>query len=377
MTYSPIFEERLQKVKDCIAFKNKKVVSTFMSQSVAPSFYDDITLAEYMDDTERGFQLYLDFLDRISREAPIDCFNFGYPGAHYAALTLCWWSRLKRPGHELPPDAVWQVEEKDVMLDSDYDTIANGGLAEVQARILPQVMDDIPGEMAKFNSFYGEDFLTYMRRYAEAGYPSLNSGLVCPPFETLCGGRSMGKFFMDCYKKLDKVKAAQDAMMPALHAQIDAMPVDECIIGRWVGGWRGASSMVNRKIWDTLVWPYMKELAEHLAARGFTPIMHLDSCWDRDIERFLELPDQKCIINTDGMTDLRKARKILGNHVAIMGDVPAQMLTVSSKQEVKDYARRLLDDIGPQGFFLTAGCDAPSCSKYDNLVAIHEVAEEY
>ena len=376
MIYNEVYDARYRKVKACIESKNEKVVSTFMGQATPPSFYDDITLAEYMDDIPRGFQKYLDFMDRISKEAPIDCINFGYPGAHYVALTLCWWSKIKRPGHELPADAVWQVEEKNTMLDSDYETIANGGLEEVQKRVLSQVLDDMSA-LDDFNKFYVTDFDMYMRKYVDAGYPVLNSGLVCPPFETLCGGRGMNKFFMDCYKKLDIIKAAQDAMMPALHAQIDAMPKEDYMIGRWIGGWRGASNMVSPKIWNTLVWPYMKELALHLIERGFTPIMHLDACWDRDLERFGELPAHKAILNTDGMTSLRKAREILGDHCALMGDVPSQMLTVSSKEEIKEYARRLIDDIGPKGLFLTAGCDAPSCSKYENLVAIHEVAAEF
>lgn len=375
MKHNPIFDARLKKIKDCIAFKNEKVVSPYMGQSVPPTYTDGITLAEYMDDTERGLQCFIDFMDRINSEAPVDGINFAYPGAHQAALTLCWWSHVKMPGKELPPDAVWQVVEKNNLLDSDYELIAREGAGPVMNRILPTLID--MSEIEKFLKFYGPDFPAVMQKYADAGYPVLNSGLVCPPFETLCGGRSMGQFFMDCYKKIDLIKAAQDAMMPALYAQIDSIEMDDFIIGRWVGGWRGASSMVNRKIWDTLVWPYMKDLALYLLKKGITPIFHLDSCWDRDIERFLEMPAKTCIMNPDGMTDMRRARKILGDHMALMGDVPSQMLTVSSKEQIKDYCKRLLDDIGPQGLFLTAGCDAPSCSKYENLVAIHEVARDY
>jgi hypothetical protein len=75
-------------------------------------------------------------------------------------------------------------------------------------------------------------------------------------------------------------------MMQGLRKQIGGLPQGKWIIGGWVGGWRGASNMVNQKIWDKLVWPYMKELAELLIARDITPILHLDACWDRDIERF-------------------------------------------------------------------------------------------
>jgi uroporphyrinogen-III decarboxylase len=242
-------------------------------------------------------------------------------------------------------------------------------------RILPQIIDQ--KDLDKFFSFYGQEFHEVMLRYCEAGYPALNSGIIMPPFETLCGGRGINAFFMDCYKQIDKVKAVQDIMMQNIRNQIANMPKENYTIGCWDGGWRGASNMVNQKIWDTLVWPYMKEGALLLLERGITPILHLDACWDRDLERFLELPAKKCIINPDGMTDMRKARKILGNHCAFIGDVPSQMLTVSSKEEIKDYVRRLLNDIGTEGVFIAPGCDAPACSKYENLVAIYEAAQDF
>jgi len=376
MIYNEVYDKRYHKVKSCIALENDHVVSTYMGQAVPPTYTEGITLAEYMSDSQKGLECFIDFVNHLNEQASIDCINFGYPGGHQGALTISWWSKIKMPGKEMPPDSVWQVEEKKMVEDSDYDVILKEkNTSSVTARILPQIIDQ--EALDRFFNFYGKEFAGVMCRYVKEGYPVLNCGLLCPPFETLCGGRSMNAFFMDCYKQLDKIKAVQDIMMEGIRQQIASLPTEDYIIGCWVGGWRGASNMVNRKIWDTLVWPYMKETALLLIKRGITPIMHLDACWDRDIERFSELPAKKIILNTDGMTDLRNARKILGNHAALMGDVPSQMLTVSSKEEIKDYVRRLLDDIGPKGTFITAGCDAPSCSKYENLLAIHEAAQEY
>jgi uroporphyrinogen-III decarboxylase len=105
--------------------------------------------------------------------------------------------------------------------------------------------------------------------------------------------------------------------------------------------------------------------------------MHLDASWDRDIERFKELPAKKIILNTDGMTDLRRAKKLLGDHAAFMGDVPVQMLAISSKEEVADYTKRLIDDVGPQGLFVCPGCDAPATAKFENMAAMYETAYKY
>jgi len=187
----------------------------------------------------------------------------------------------------------------------------------------------------------------------------------------------MSQFFMDCYKVPDKIEKAIDVMLPGSIAGMLASMNPQYGNGAWVGGWRGASALVSPKIWNRLVWPGMKSMALALVENNHVATFHLDQCWDRDIERFLEMPAKKSIINTDGMTDLRKARKILGQHVAIMGDVPAPLLATGTTQEVKDYVNKLIDDIGPKGLFITAGCDAPANTKFENMVAMFQAANDW
>lgn len=135
--------------------------------------------------------------------------------------------------------------------------------------------------------------------------------------------------------------------------------------------------MVAPKIWDELVWPSMYKMGKACLENGIVPTFHLDQDWTRDIERFKELPAKSFIINTDGMTDLRKARKVLGDHAAFMGDVPPQLLAQGTPEQVKDYVKRLIDDIGPQGLFISSGCDAPANAKFENMVAMFEAANEW
>ncbi|MBF7095678.1 uroporphyrinogen decarboxylase family protein [Alkalibacter mobilis] len=374
MKTNKIFDDHLVKAKDTIAFKNNKPMSCFSGSAVPPT-YMDITLADYIFDTDKGFQYFIEFVNKINDEAPIDCMNFGYPGMLPIGTILTWWSKVKIPGRELDENALWQVEEKMTMTESDYDILLNEGFDSLFAKIVPQVGD--MADIQTFIKYHMESDVKEAQGYIDNGYPVLCSGAVVPPFETLCGARSMSQFFMDCYKFPEKVKEAQDIMLNKMKDDLTNQQFPEFVIGNWVGGWRGASALVAPKIWDKLVWPYMLELSKILIEKGITPILHLDQSWDRDIERFLELPEKKCILNTDGMTDLRKARKVLGEHVAFMGDVPAQMLATSKPEAVSDYVKRLLDDIGVKGVFVTPGCDAPANSKYENLVALHKTASEY
>lgn len=374
MITNEIFDVRLKKVFDTINFENTKVTNCYMGQAVPPT-YMDITLHDYIFQTDKGLDAFIEFVQGIGEKAELDCINFAYPALHNVPLSLIWWSQVKMPGRELGENDLWQVAEKKVMQDEDYDLLLTKGYDALASKILPQVIN--MEEVGAFVKYHMENDDLVAQKYIDAGYPVLNSGLACPPFETLCGARSMSQFFMDCYKIPDKVEAALDIMLEVILNGIKNEPVPEYVIGKWVGGWRGASALIAPKIWDRLVWPYMYKIAMALIDRNVTPIFHLDQNWDRDIERLLELPAKKCILNTDGMTDLRNARNKLGNHMAFLGDVPSQLLATGSPEKVSDYVKNLLDDIGEKGVFIAAGCDAPANSKYENLIALHKTAAEY
>jgi uroporphyrinogen-III decarboxylase len=77
------------------------------------------------------------------------------------------------------------------------------------------------------------------------------------------------------------------------------------------------------------------------------------------------------------MTDMRKAREVLGDHMAIMGDVPSVLLAAGEPDDVYKYVRDLIADIGTKGLLLCAGCDAPINAKHENMMAMYEAGREY
>lgn len=372
---SQLYEERSQKIIDTINFENKSVTTCYMGQAT-PAAHMGVKMKDFAIDSELNIKATLDYIKEINSITAVDCLNIG--GSFMRpdhGLALAWLSKIKMPGRELPEDSLWQVEETGVLNKEDYDVIIEQGFDAALNRVLPQLLDlnELQGTMA----YQQQNGQRDMQMFIDSDLPAVNSGFSSPPFEVLCGGRSMSQFFMDCYKIPDKIEKAIDVMLPGSIAGTLASMIPQYGIGAWVGGWRGASALVSPKIWNRLVWPGMKAIALALVENNFTPTFHLDQCWDRDIERFLEMPEKKSIINTDGMTDLRKARTVLGEHVAIMGDVPAPLLATGTTQEVKDYVNRLIDDIGPKGLFLTAGCDAPANARFENMVAMFQAANDW
>jgi len=64
--------------------------------------------------------------------------------------------------------------------------------------------------------------------------------------------------------------------------------------------------------------------------------------------------DASCQINcylasrteTDGTTDIFKAKQMLGGHMCLMGDVPATLFKLGTPQQVESYCQRLIDVAG-------------------------------
>ena len=164
--------------------------------------------------------------------------------------------------------------------------------------------------------------------------------------------------------------------MVEILASIEATPPYWGIGGTWLGGWRSASGLLAPKLWDRFVWPYIVRLAEALIAKGITPILHWDQDWTRDVGRLVELPAKSCILNPDGMTDLRVFKEKVNGHMAVMGDVPASLFAAGTPDDIYDYVRYLVHEIGPEGLILCPGCDGPINTKPENMEAYVAAAHE-
>ncbi|MGE4353585.1 MAG: uroporphyrinogen decarboxylase family protein [Oscillospiraceae bacterium] len=375
------YEQNLKLVHEGLSCENTKPISCY-SGSAPGAVMMGMTVAEYVEKPIEGSLKAIEMYKRLEEEAgPLHCFNStAGPANMVVSITMLWYSRVLIPGKEISANSFWQVQEKQLINTSAYDEILRDGYDNfINKNIIPRIIDaDYLAESAK--SVAGREH-EVLEAYQKLGIPTMMNGFATMiPFEQLCGMRSMSQFYMDCYKMPDKLKEVSDAIFAEKSAQMEetlkAVKNDPNWIGAWVGGWRTASAMLNKKIWDKLVWPYMKASALQLIKYDKVAIMHLDQDWNRDIEHFSEIPAGKIVLNTDGMTDLPRTRKLLPKH-ALMGDVPATLLTTGSPEQVRDYVNRLIDNVGPQGLFVCPGCDTPVNAKFENLVAMVKTTNEW
>jgi uroporphyrinogen-III decarboxylase len=366
-----LFQERLARIKKAIAFEPVDRVPVVFNGPAYPPRHMGMSMAAYSTDPEAGRDVTLAFREDVQG---LDGINGGYLFSPYL-LNVAWLSSVKLPGRDLPENSLWQVSEAQVMSVEDYDTIIEKGWNAFVGEMLPRVTD-----MAEFGRVVGwiaANAGPSYQLFREHGYVCICGGQCNPPLEPICGARSMQQFIFDLHRMPDKVQAALDAALPeVIEAGIGQVKAAGTI-GTWVGGWRSASAIMSPKLWNRFVWPYYVKIVDALLAADITPVLHWDQDWTRDLGRLNELPAKKVVLNVDGMTDARRFRELVGDRMAMMGDVPASLFAAGTPDDIYNYVRDLVRDIGPEGLILCPGCDAPINTRRENMEAFVAASLEY
>jgi hypothetical protein len=319
-------------------------------------------MADFLGSPEKNLATMIEAWRRVGGADAINYGSFWPYGLCYDFM-----SKVAVPGIDLPANEMWQVIETELMTRPDYDRLLEIGW--------PAFFDDFMSQ--KILHGVPQEYLPPRRKSPDAqkawraeGVPVLSGGDVTTPFELLCGSRSLMEFSRDLMEIPEKVIAAMDAMVPHLagagirHARKGGYPLV------WIGGWRTAPCMLSPDMFRRFVWPYFRRLVGEVVDAGLIALLHLDSNWTRELERFRELPKGKCIMALDGETDIFEAKKILGDHMCLMGDVPASMLYLERPDVVEAYCTGLIDELGPSGFILQSGCDIPANASLENVQAM-------
>lgn len=360
-TANDLYEERMERILAAVRLEKPDRVPVVPMGDSFCARHQGVKLSEFCIDPELSSRVILKCFLELGEVDGVQVPNF-----YVHALSSIWLSRLKIPGRDLPEDELWQVDEAELMTESDYDAIINDGFRSFLERFYAEKLDNL-GE--KLPVMY-MSLPAAMQAFREQGIVPFSPAVTTIPYEVFCGARSMHQFLRDLYRIPDKVQAAMDVAIADLIEDARMMCRMVKPIAAWVGGWRAASEFISPRHWQRFVLPYFKQMVEAVVEEGVIAVLHFDSDWTRDLEHLRELPARRIVFSPDGSTDIFKAKRILGDHACIMGDVPASLLSLGTVDKVEEYCRRLIAEIGPAGFILAQGCDIPPNAKPENVAAM-------
>jgi uroporphyrinogen-III decarboxylase len=181
---------------------------------------------------------------------------------------------------------------------------------------------------------------------------------------------------LDMYRQTDKLLEACEILLP--------MMIERATSGAKRSGnprvfmplHRGSEGFMSLKQFETFYWPTLKRLVWALADEGLTPCPHFEGDYTSRLEYLLELPRGKVEGQFD-QTDMVRAKQVLGNHLCIRGNVPSSLLQVSTPQEVRDYCKKLIDDVGKGGGFIMSPGSSIDEATPENVRAMVDFTKEY
>jgi hypothetical protein len=284
------------------------------------------------------------------------------------------------PGRDLPDDYTMQVLEKEELKYEEYGRIAEEGwqkfyFDDYVYRITGlKKPDGVKKEIEKTNHLGA----IAQKEWGERGVTNLCGSIDFHPFFKLCLMRSMIKFTEDLYYRPELVERAlqrmTDDMIPPL---IDICKKSGVKVAAFVEE-RASAFYYPLKVFERFWWKYTEQIVDSLWGEGIVLVMHLDTNWDKNIPYFKKLPKGSVVLELDSMTDIFAAKEYLRGHQAFHGDVSPSLQTIGSREEVVNYCKKLIDNVGDDGgLVLGVGCEIPPDCKKENFIAMIETAKNY
>ncbi len=301
------------------------------------------------------------------------------------------------PGLHVPADTGFQYREppegQEFMKADEYDRLIDDPTAFLYDVWLPRVAESIrpsgepagyrhnlalvKGGMAMMKYFYA--FGPQVARLrSESGTVSAIAGILKAPFDIIADKlRGYIGLTMDMIQQPQKVRAACEALIPHLFhvAWTTADPEKNVPIGYWMH--RGCVPFIRKEWFDTHYWPTIKPIIQALWARGHQTMFYAEGNWNAHLDRFAELPDG-CILYHVDQADLFEVHRRIGHKFCLSGGIPNYLLSYRSPQEVRDFCRKVVDEVAADGGYIAdASAIMQNDTSVENIAAMTDFLRDY
>jgi hypothetical protein len=301
------------------------------------------------------------------------------------------------PGVALPPDTAFSYleppEDQAFMRADEYDALIADPTGFLFNTWLPRVSTDVaaPGTPASYRSHLalvksGMAMMEYFQAFGphverlrlECGMPSAIAGIFKAPFDII-GDKLRGYLGLvdDMATQPAKVLAACEALMPHLCrvGLATADPARLVPIGFWMH--RGCVPFITPRQFASHYWPTLRPIIEEFWKHGHQTLFYAEGKWAAHLETFRELPARSIVFHAD-RDDVFAVKRALGDRFAISGGVPNVLLSFGRPDEVRDFCRRVIDEVAPGGgYIMDAGAIMQNDTSAENLRVLTETTREF
>ena len=402
-TNEQLFQERSQRIEDAIQLKKPDRVPVVLNISYFPAKYTGITCADAFYNPAKWKEA---ILKTVADMEPDSC-NVTGPMSG-TALEVLDHKQLVWPGHGVSPYHTHQFVEGEYMKADEYDAFledptdylirtylprTNGAL-EIFAK-MPHMsvllfgvtsilgMPDLDGAIKAMAKARHEimDWNAVMDTLdsdvQQLGFPTWSRIATFTPFDVISDRlRGMRGSMLDMYRQPDKLIKTCERLLPIVLRSAISRAKASGNLKSFIPLHRGAEGFMSAKQFETFYWPTFKALLIGMIDAGVIPCPFFEGDYTSRLNYLAELPKGKIVGHFDN-SDIKKVKELVGDTMCIMGNVPSSLLQTGTQQDVKEYCKKLIDDIAPGGGFIMAPRSSIDEAKPENIRTMIEFTREY
>jgi len=403
------YKASINRIKDAVQLKEPDRVPVTIFPGMFPVNYAGMTVQETMYDYDKCVAAHKKFVLDFKPDIHFGAAGPG-PGKFYEILD---YKLYAWPGHGVAPESSYQALEGEYMSAEEYDLLITDpsfffrnfylprvfgtldpfkmlppltGILEMYGVAFNFIPFGLPPVQGAFKALFeaGAEALKWAGavggfdgEMATLGFPNILGGFTKAPFDTIGDTlRGTKGIIMDMYRQPDKLLAALESMTPIMigmglgAAQQTGNPVIFMPLHK------GADGFMSDEQFKRFYWPSLKQVIEGLIEGGCIPFLAAEGGYNSRLEVIRDIPKGKTIWMFD-QTDMAKAKETVGDTLCLLGNMPSSKLNLGTPQDVKDYAKKLIDNAGKGGGFIMCNGAFFDHAKPENVKAMVDFTKEY
>ena len=405
------YDARWARIMACVRLEQPDRMPVGMHSFFWPATHGGLTFKELMYDYGKAKKACLDVVTEFE---PDGVFPLLMGTALGNALEKLDFKQLQWPGHGVGEMQPFQYLDREYMKAEEYDEFLFDPTGFYIHTYLPRVAGAFEG-FAKLPDFLGlhyfrlvhgirpfalpevrESFdrivaaaeevnvmfshhLDWVQQINAAGYPLFNGVNSVSPYDFIAdyfrGATGMMK---DLYRHKDKLKQVLDkaaiflARMTIKNARLSGNPI-VFIPTHWA-----PDAFMSPKQFEEFWWPSFRRMLLELIDAGLVPMPMWESDCTKRLEVIKDIPPGTCIYWFE-RTDMVRAFEVLGDRVALRGNLSPSMLTTGTPDEVDAAVRHLVDQVWRKGgkLILDGAFGIPDETPVANVRAMFAAARKY
>jgi hypothetical protein len=405
------FDARWQRIMDCVNLKQPDRMPVVL--------YGTFWLAKYGGMSYRDLMFDYDRNQEVCQRALLE-FDPDVTGplvlitAMGRALEAIDFKQLQWPGHGVGDNQPYQYLDREYMKADEYDDLLLDPTGFYLRKYLPRVagvfegFDQIPSfpglhyfrlingirpfalpevkasferivKAAEEAERFFQQHVKFVKHATAHGYPLINGTTSATPYDLVAdyfrGATGMMK---DLYRHKDKVHALLDKARTFLLSQSIAAAKGAAHPIVFIPIHWGADAFMSEKHFREFWWPPFRELMVGMIDAGLIPMPLWESDCTKRLEIIKDVPPGKCIYWFE-RTDMVKAFEVLGDVVALRGNLSASLLATGAPAEVDAAVKHLVDKVWNKGgnLILDSSFGLPDETPVENVRAMFNAARKY